>query len=194
MSAPAGPVAADIAPPIDRRNFGWMALAFLLLALVIHLDDRWLLNFVHVMCGVLWTGIDLFMGFVVGPLLRTAPFAARRAFIVRLTPKTLFLMPTLSILTTTAGYFHARQLGLLDAPYPAFGWVVAALAVVTVLTVQGLGYLLPTNLKVYYELRKPQPDGARVGKLMQGYFYVVAVQGAMQVAIIAIMARFVTGL
>ena len=83
---------------------------------------------------------------------------------------------------------------MLDAPYPAFGWVVAALAVVTVLTVQGLGYLLPTNLKVYYELRKPQPDGARVGKLMQGYFYVVAVQGAMQVAIIAIMARFVTGL
>ena len=194
MSAPAGPVAADLVPPIDRRNFGWMALAFLLLAVVIHLDDRWLLNFVHVMCGVLWTGIDLFMGFVVGPLLRTAPFAARRAFIVRLTPKTLFLMPTLSILTTTAGYFHARQLGLLDAPYPAFGWVVAALAVVTVLTVQGLGYLLPTNLKVYYELRKPQPDGARVGKLMQGYFYVVAVQGAMQVAIIAIMARFVTGL
>jgi len=194
VSAPAGPAASDIAPPIDRRNFGWMALAFLLLAVVIHLDDRWLLNFVHVMCGVLWTGIDLFMGFVVGPLLRTAPFPARRAFIVRLTPKTLFLMPTLSILTTTAGYFHARQLGLLSAPYPAFGWVVAALAVVAVLTVQGLGYLLPTNLKVYYELRKPQPDGARVGKLMQGYFYVVAVQGAMQVAIIAIMARFVTGL
>ncbi len=30
----------------------------------------WFLNWVHVMCGVLWTGIDLFMGFVLGPVLR----------------------------------------------------------------------------------------------------------------------------
>ncbi|MDE2384355.1 MAG: hypothetical protein KGO53_07035 [Alphaproteobacteria bacterium] len=185
---------ADAAPPVDLRNFGWMALAFALLAAIIWLDNRWLLNFVHVMCGVLWTGIDLFMGFVVGPLLRSAPFPARRAFVIRLTPKTLFLMPTLSILTTTAGYFHAKQLGFLSAPYPAYYWVLGALAVVTILTIQGLGYLLPTNLKVYWELKKPQPDGARVGMLMKNYFKVVAIQGVMQVAIIVIMARFVTGL
>ena len=29
----------------------------------------WWLNFVHVFCGLLWTGIDLFMGFVLGPSL-----------------------------------------------------------------------------------------------------------------------------
>jgi hypothetical protein len=27
-----------------------------------------LLNYVHIMTGALWTGIDLFMGFVIGPL------------------------------------------------------------------------------------------------------------------------------
>ena len=79
-------------------------------------------------------------------------------------------------------------------PYPAFGWVFAALIIVTILTIQGLGFLLPTNLMVYFEMRKPQPDGARVGRLMRWYFYAVAFQGCMQVAIIVVMARFVTGL
>jgi hypothetical protein len=184
----------DDAPPIDLRNFAYMAAAFALLAVVIAIDNVWLLNFVHVMAGVLWTGIDLFMGFVVGPIVRGMPLAARRAFVLRLTPKTLFLLPTLSIVTSTAGYFHAKQIGFMSLPYPQFGWVVAALAIVTVLTVQGLGFLLPTNLMVYFELKKPQPDGARIGRLMRWYFLAVAIQGTMQAAIIVVMAKFVTGL
>jgi hypothetical protein len=133
------------------------------------------------------------MGFVVGPILRASPFEARRAVITRLTPKTLFIMPTLSISTGTSGWFLAKQLGFLDLPYPQFGWVVGALVIVTILTIQGLGYLLPTNLRVYWELRKANPDGAKIGALMSRYFYVVAFQGAMQVAIIVIMAKFATG-
>ena len=186
--------ALDDAPPIELKNFIYMAIAFALLALVIVLDNVWLLNFVHVMAGVMWTGIDLFMGFVVGPIVRRMPLPARRAFVLRLTPKTLFLLPTLSIVTSTAGYFHAKQIGLMSAPYPQFWWVVAALAIVAVLTLQGLVFLLPTNLMVYFELKKPQPDGARIGRLMRWYFLAVALQGVMQVAIIVVMANFVTGL
>ena len=37
------------------------------------------------------------------------PLPARRAVILRLMPKMLFLMPTLSILTSTAGYYHANE-------------------------------------------------------------------------------------
>jgi hypothetical protein len=180
--------------PINLLNFAWAALAFAVLAGAIVVGDLWLLNFIHVIAGSLWTGIDLFMGFVVGPILRATPFEARRAVITRLTPKTLFIMPTLSISTGTSGWFLAKQLGFLDTGYPQFWWVAAALAIVTILTIQGLGYLLPTNLRVYLELRKPNPDGAKVGALMSRYFYVVAFQGAMQVAIIVVMARFATGL
>jgi hypothetical protein len=180
--------------PINLLNFAWAALAFAVLAGAIVVGDQWLLNFIHVIAGSLWTGIDLFMGFVVGPILRATPFEARRAVITRLTPKTLFIMPTLSISTGTSGWFLAKQLGFLDIGYPQFWWVASALAIVTILTIQGLGYLLPTNLRVYLELRKPNPDGAKVGALMSRYFYVVAFQGAMQVAIIVVMARFATGL
>jgi hypothetical protein len=63
-----------------------------------------------------------------------------------------------------------------------------------VLTVEGLGLLLPTNLLVYFEMRKARPDGARIGRLMQRYIWFVSIQGVMQVVMIVIMARFVTGL
>jgi len=72
--------------------------------------------------------------------------------------------------------------------------VAAALAILTVLTLQGLGILLPTNLWVYFELRKPEPNLARIGVMMQRLFRVVAMQGTMQVAMIVVMARFATGL
>jgi uncharacterized membrane protein len=179
---------------IDFRNLIWVAAAIAVLIGAIAADNRWALNFLHVMGGVLWTGIDLFMGFVVGPILRRLPFEARRAVLIRLTPKTLFLMPTLAIVTGTAGWYHAKQLGFLDMPWPAYGWVLAALVIVTILTIQGLGILLPANLLVYLEARKPTPDLPRIGKLMRRYIYAVAFQGVLQVAIIVVMAKFVTGL
>lgn len=191
-TAMAGP--DDDVKPIDLRNLYWCALALAVMIGVIQIDNRWALNFLHVMCGVLWTGIDLFMGFIVGPIMRSLPPPARRAMILRLMPKTLFLMPTLSIITGTAGYFHAKQIGLLDVAWPEQGWVMAALTIVTILTVQGLGVLLPTNLLVYLEMRKVTPNFVRIGKLMRRYVYAVAFQGVMQVAIIVVMARFVTGL
>ena len=187
-------LAPDDGSGIRISHLIWAILAIVVMIIVIRIDDRWALNFLHVICGVLWTGIDLFMGFVVGPVMRSLPPPARRAMILRLMPRMLFLMPTLSIITGTAGYYHARQLGLLDIDYPQFGWVLAALIIIAILTVQGLGVLLPTNLLVYFEMRKSQPDGARIGRLMGRYVYAVAFQGCLQLAIIVIMAKFVTGL
>ena len=184
----------DDDPGIDLRNLIWVALALVVLGVTIAVDNQWALNFLHVMFGVLWTGIDLFMGFVVGPIIRRLPFEARRAIVLRLLPKTLFLMPTLAIVTGTAGWYHARALGFLDVPWPAYGWVLAALVIVAILTVQGIGVILPTNLLAYLEMRKPAPDLSRISRLMRRYVYAVAFQGAMQVAIIVVMAKFVTGL
>lgn len=168
--------------------------AILVLIYAVNFGSNWLLNFVHVLCGGLWTGIDLFMGFVVGPILRRLPLDARRAVIANLVPRTLFLMPTLSIVTTTAGWFLAKRIGFLDLGYPEFGWVIAALAIVTVLAVQGLGYLLPTNLRLYFEMQKPTPDAEKIGRWMRTYVRVTGIQGVMQIAIYVVMARFVTGI
>ena len=184
----------QISSPIRPWYVVASVVALAAMVIAIEFGSNWVLNFVHVMCGGLWTGIDLFMGFVIGPILRRLPLEARRAVIAALVPRTLFLMPTLSIITATSGWFLAERTGFLDLNYPEFWWVVASLVIVAVLTVQGLGYLLPANLRIYFELQKPTPDLAMVARWMRVYFGVVASQGAMQVAIIIVMARFATGL
>lgn len=188
-------VAATPDPAALRPAYAVAALAALVvMGAAIAGESVWFLTFVHVMAGILWTGIDLFMGFVVGPVLRRMPFATRRAMIGMLVPRTLLLMPTLAIITGTSGWFLARRLGYLDLGYPEFYWVLAALIIVTILAVQGLGYLLPTNYRVYREMQKAQPDGEKIGRWMRGYVRVVAFQGLMQVVMVVIMARFGSGL
>jgi hypothetical protein len=57
------------------------------------------------------------------------------------------------------------------------------------MTIQGLGYLLPTNLWVCIQLRRPDPDLAKISRTMRNYFFAVGAQGTMQVLTIVIMAR-----
>src|SRR5579871_6024451 len=149
--------AADGAPTLQIRlaNLLWVALAVAVMIAAIASQVLWFLNFVHVMAGLMWTGIDLFMGFVIGPILRSCDLATRRAFITRLMPKMLFLMPTLAAVTGTAGWFLAKEMGFLDLAYPQFYWVLTALVLIALLTVQGFGILLPTNLRVCFEMQKP---------------------------------------
>ena len=184
---------ARVAAPLRPAYIAAAAIALAAMTVAILGSSLWFLNFFHVMSGALWTGIDLFMGFVIGPVMRRVSLDTRRAMIAGIIPRTLVLMPTLSAITSTSGWFLAQRLGFLDLGYPQFWWVIAALGIVSVLTVQGLGYLLPMNLKLYFEIQKPAPDPEKLKRWMRTYVRVVAVQGVMQIAIIVVMARFATG-
>ena len=130
----------------------YVALALVVMVAVIGSHHLWSLNFLHVFCGLLWTGIDLFMGFVLGPILR-----------------------------------------VVAMNWPQYGWVASALVLVVLMTVQGIGYLLPTNFRACLELQKDNPDSARLSALTNRYFFAVALQGLMQIVTIIVMARFATG-
>ncbi len=179
---------------IDWRNLIWVALALAVMIGAIVVNDIWFLNFVHVFVGLLWTGTDLLLGFVIGPILRRLDFPVRRAVTMRLMPRLLFILPTLAIIGPTTGWFMAVDQGYLGLAYPELWWLIAALAITAILSVQGILVLLPTNVMVYLEMRKPEPDGQRIGRLMRRYVRVVAFQGTMQIIIIIIMSRFATGL
>src|SRR5512144_3284302 len=88
---------ARTAVPLRAWYIVAAAASFAVMTAAILGPSLWFLNFVHVMTGALWTGIDLFMGFVIGPILRGVPFETRRNIIAGLVPRTLILMPTLSI-------------------------------------------------------------------------------------------------
>lgn len=178
--------------PVNWLNLAWLALVIAIMIAVIVWGNLWALNFLHVLSGLLWTGIDLFMGFVVGPILRQTPFTTRREVMTRLTPRTMFILPGLAIITGTTGWYLAINMGM-DMTLPDNHWLLAALIIVTILTIQGIGYLLPTQIRVYRELCKPNPDGAKIARLSKAYFWVIASQGVMQVLIVVIMAKFRVG-
>jgi len=172
----------------------WALLAIAVMVAAIVVDNLWFLDYVHVFSSLLWTGIDLFMGFVLGPILRRVNVSIRREIMQRLTPRTLFLMPTVSIISGTSGWFLAVKLGYTALDWPAYGWMAAALVLVTLMTIQGLGFLTPVNVFVCMELQKANPNMIKIAAWMQRYFYVVAMQGIMQVAIIVVMTRFRVGI
>ncbi|HKO41442.1 MAG TPA: hypothetical protein VJU85_09300 [Nitrososphaeraceae archaeon] len=76
---------------------------------------------------------------------------------------------------------------------PVVYWITTVLIIVTVMLIQGLGILLPTNIRVYYELRKKESDMTKIQRLMRRYVKVVATQAVLQFVIIFIMANFATG-
>jgi uncharacterized membrane protein len=152
-----------------------------------------LLNYIHVFTAILWTGTDIFMAFLLGPVLRNVSLATRKEVIFWLMPKMVFYMPTVAAVTTTAGYFLASKMGLITLNPPIVYWISAVLVIVSIMFIQGLGILFPTNLRIYFEMRKSEPDMSRIQRLMRMYVKVVAIQAAMQFVIIFIMAEFATG-
>jgi hypothetical protein len=108
-------------------------------------------------------------------------------------PKMVFYMPTVAAVTTTAGYFLASKVGLITLQPPVVYWVATVLIIVSAMFIMGLGILLPTNLRIYFEMKKSEPDMSRIQKLMKKYVKVVAIQTVMQFSIIFIMAEFSTG-
>ena len=153
-----------------------------------------LLNYVHVFTSILWTGTDIFMAFLLGPILRKVSLSTRKEIISWLMPKMVFYMPTVASVTTTAGYLLASKMGLITLESPVVYWITTVLIIVTVMLIQGLGILLlPTNIRVYHELRKKEPDMTKIQGLMRRYVKVVATQAILQFVIIFIMANFATG-
>lgn len=187
-------VAPSEPPRISLRGNSWIVLPIGAVVIAAVTNNLLLLNYVHVFTAILWTGTDIFMGFVLGPVLQKVSPPTRKEIISWLMPKMIFYMPTVAAVTTTAGYFLGERMGLFVFRTPLVYWIAALTIIVVIMFVQGLGILLPTNLRVYFELRKTQPDFKKIQRLMRRYVITVASQAVMQFTMIFIMANFAAGL
>ena len=169
-----------------------MALAVVFVAVAIGANWQWALMFSHVAGGGLWTGIDLFVGLIVGPIMGRMSIPARAEFSARFMPKMVIIMPTLVMMTLASGFQIARHLGNLSAHSPNHPWLIASFCVVGVMAAIALGILEPANIAVLYEMNKPVPNGARIGRLMNRFIYTAGITGLMQVATLIIMTRVAT--
>jgi len=218
---------------------GAVAVPVLALAGAVVSGDPRVLVYVHVMAGILWTGVDLFMGAVLGPVVGGLDPEEPASFFARFPPKMTFLMPALALVTITAGVLLGLQRGLphfefwlavmtaattvpvvlligrqfdaLTAPrtlvalaaavlvsagmllwsLPQAGmtspWVLAVLLVVTLLSVQGFGVILPGEVRIYRELTTADPDYDLIGAVGLRNARLGGLQGIMQLTIVALM-------
>jgi len=197
-------------------------------------------TYVHVMAGVLWTGIDLFIGAVLGPVIGGLDDEESAAVFSRLTPKTAFLLPSLAFVTIGGGITLAQRVGAFPHAGPwlalftffnlvpallliahrlnawrdrrwqaAFAlaflgsgaWVATtvgsfamttpvvavALVLVTILSVQGFGYLMPGEIRMYREMTSSNPDSSVISAIGRKNAMLGLVQGAFQLLLIADM-------
>ena len=186
---------------LARRDFeivpraGLPIVAVVLAALVVGIavNELWPLEFLHVVAGAAWTIIDLFLGFVLGPIMGSLSPPARIEFTTKLMPKMVLIMPTVVTVTLVAGWQLSTHLGTNLTVNPLHGWVVASFIVVSVMAVIALGLLEPANIAVLTELKKPQPNPAVIERLMKRFIYSAGATGLMQVATFVIMTKLAAG-
>jgi len=181
-------------PPLDiqivpRKGLPFVALAIAFVIYAIASDSRWALTFSHVAGGGMWTAIDLYVGLVLGPIIGTMSLPARAEFSAKFMPKMLLLMPTVVMMTLAAGFQLAMKLGTLYPVNETQNWLIVSMVVVGIMAVVALGVLEPANVAVLFEMKKPQPDGEVIGRLMQRFVYTAGITGVLQVATLIIMTR-----
>jgi len=188
--APAGRADLQIVP---TRALPAVGVVFALLVWAIAANKLWPLMFLHVAFGAAWTVVDLFLGFIIGPIMRRLPVPARIELTMNLMPKTVLLMPTLVTVTLAAGWQLGTVMGTVDSAYFHHGWIVASYIVVACMAVIALGLLSPANIAVLFELKKPHPNPAVIQKLMKRFIYAAGFTGALQLGILVIMTRIRVG-
>jgi hypothetical protein len=198
VALPAAGVAHDAPPRPDFQVVplkGLAVVAVVLIALVaaIAADRLWALEFFHVAGGGLWTSFDLFLGFVLGPILGRLAIPARVELTTRLMPKLLLIMPTLVTCTLASGWQLGRLLGTINSGHPDHGWIVASYVVVGAMAIIALAVLEPANVAVLFELKKPRPNPAIIERLMKRFIYTAGITGALQVTTLVIMTRVAVG-
>jgi hypothetical protein len=114
---------------------GAVAIPVVALAGALVTDDLTALTYVHVMAGILWTGIDLFMGLVLGPVLGGLEPEQRAGFFATFTPKMTFLMPVLAMVTITGGITLAGKWGDFTNASPWLALLTAAILLPVVVLV-----------------------------------------------------------
>ncbi len=171
---------------ITKGSFLYLFVPIIAFFAAFYSGKQLYLDYVHVMVGALWTGIDLFMGIVVGRVLSKVSVGTRVDFIKKMMPMMLFLMPSLSSVTITAGIYLAMWQGIFNIHYNA---IIAAGVIVIILLIQGLGIFLPNELRIFLELRKEEPDTDKISKLGMLNFRLSGSQAFFQIALIFVMAN-----
>lgn len=181
-------------PRISLRTNIWIVIPIGALIVEFLSASLLLLNYVHVFTAILWTGTDIFMAFLLGPVLRNVGLSTRKEIISWLMPKDGFLYAN-----CCSCYNYSRLFPCFES---RFNYFTASGCLLGCYSFDNSfchihnvpGYTTTDKSShILWNEKESEPDMSRIQKLMKKYVKVVAIQTVMQFAIIFIMAEFSTG-
>ena len=144
-----------------------------------------ILDYVHILLGAIWTGVDVFFGVIFRLIFRELSPDTRASVAIRMTPATLFFMPTASILTPLVGYYLAIRENVWDPTSGLFTWIFT---VGILLVVTGFLTVFPSSLLI---ARSGKTDDVTLKRRLSWISNGALIQLAFQIVIISLMAVIV---
>jgi len=174
----------------DIYRAGIIALVIPALAFIIAYfsNNIVILDYVHVLIGAIWTGVDVFLGLLFSNVIRTIKPETRKNIGVRMIPMTLFFIPSASIITPLAGYVLALREGIFSFSTPLF------IAIIIVgLTLVSIGFLtiVPYSYGIARNISGDHPNNDRISRNMRIISLGSLLQLVFQIIIISLMAYIV---
>ena len=147
-----------------------------------------LLDYIHVLLGAIWTGVDVFYGLIFYFVISTMGPEGRSNISIRLIPMSLFFIPAASILTPLAGYILAVKEGIFSIHSEVF---IAAIILGTILVAVGFLTIVLSSAIILRDIRSGRINQEKNSRLLMFGSRGALIQLVFQIAIISVMAYLV---
>ncbi len=157
-------------------------------ALVYISGSMLLLDYVHVLLGAIWIGIDVFLGIIFTSVIKTINPETRKNIGMRMLPMTLFFIPSASIITPLAGYVLAVREGIFSITSHLF---IIILILAAVLLIVSFTIMVPYSYGMTRNLSDEKSNLDKISRNMRIISIGALVQLVFQIAIVSLMAYIV---
>ncbi len=147
-----------------------------------------MLDYIHVLLGAIWTGVDVFYGLIFYFVISTMGSEGRSNISIRLIPMSLFFIPAASILTPLAGYILAVNERIFSIKSDVF---VAAIFLGAILVVVGFLTIVLSSAIILKDIRSGNINHEKNSRLLMIGSRGALIQLIFQIAIISVMAYIV---
>ena len=146
-----------------------------------------ILDYVHVLFGALWTGVDVFMGLIFFIVLSGMEDKIRSDISFRLIPMLLYFIPAMSVFTPLLGFTLAMRENMFRLDY----LFIAIITISIILAVVSFAVIVPAIYSIYKGFKSNNVDESRNGKLLMRIAKAASLQMVLQIIIISLMAYIV---
>lgn len=143
------------------------------------------LDYVHVLLGAVWTGTDVFLGLILSIVMSGMDDILKYCIAKRLLPMILSFIPTASAIVPLAGYELALREGVFRMD-PLF---ISVISISVALVVLSFAFIFRYAIFIYYQEGRSAVKA--VSNTIRKVSVVASVQLVLQIVIISLMAYLV---